>query len=90
MEEPDEDAIEEPTTSEEQAEREATWMVKEWTGIATISILVLLILVLGLMQATGVVDLLAPIADTEIGQWAAFLVILLVVLAIFGWSRKDV
>lgn len=90
MEEPDEDAIEEPTTSEEQAEREATWMVKEWTTIAAISILLLLVLVLGLMQATGVVDLLAPVVDTEIGQWAVFVVIALVVLAIFLWSRRGV
>lgn len=29
MKEPDEEAIEEPTTSEDQAEQEATWMVKE-------------------------------------------------------------
>lgn len=90
MEEPDEDAIEEPTTSEEQAEREATWMMKEWTTIGTISILVLLVLVLGLMQATGLVDLVAPVADTEIGQWSVFVAIVLITLAIFVWSRKGV
>ena len=90
MKEPDEEAIEEPTTSEDQAEQEATWMVKEWTTIGTVSILLLLILVLGLMQVTGVVDLLAPIVDTEIGQWAVFLGLALIVLVIFIWSRKDV
>lgn len=90
MEEPDEDAIEEPTTSEEQAEREATWMMKEWTTIGTISILVLLVVVLGLMQATGLVDLVAPVADTEIGQWSVFVAIVLITLAIFVWSRKGV
>lgn len=90
MEEPDEDAIEEPTTSEEQAEREATWMMKEWTTIGTISILVLLVLVLGLMQATGLVDLVAPVADTEIGQWSVFVAIVLITLTIFVWSRKGV
>lgn len=90
MEEPDEDAIEEPTTSEEQAEREATWMMKEWTTIGTISILVLLVVVLGLMQATGLVDLVAPVADTEIGQWSVFVAIVLITLTIFVWSRKGV
>jgi polyferredoxin len=90
MEEPDEEAIEEPTTDEQQAEREATWMAKEWASIGVISILVMVLLALGLLQATGVIDLLAPIADTEIGQWGAFVVLALVVLGISLWSRRGV
>ncbi|WP_331232484.1 hypothetical protein [Natronorarus salvus] len=90
MEEPDEEAVEEPTTSEEQAEREATWMAKEWASIGVISILAVVLVALALLQLTGVVDLLAPIADTEIGQWSAFAVLALVVLAIFLWSRRGV
>jgi hypothetical protein len=90
MEEPDEDAIEEPTTDTQQAEKEATWMVKEWTTIGVISILVLVILAIGLLQATGVIDLLAPIVDTETGQWSVFGALVLIVVAIFLWSRRGV
>jgi len=38
---------------------------------------------------TGVVDLLAPIADTEVGQWSVF-VVALGVLAVLLWSRRGV
>lgn len=90
MEEPDEEEIEEPTTSEKQAEEEATWMAKEWTTIGVVSILMLVLLALALLQGTGVIDLLAPIADTELGQWSVFAVLALVVVAIFLWSRRGV
>jgi membrane-anchored glycerophosphoryl diester phosphodiesterase (GDPDase) len=90
MPEPDEESVEEPTTSEQQAEREATWMAKEWTSIAVVSIFLVVLVAVGLLQLTGVVDLLAPIADTEVGQWSVFVVIALVVLAIFLWSRRGV
>jgi hypothetical protein len=90
MEEPEEEAVEEPTTDEEQAEKEATWMAKEWVTIATVSILGLLLFALGLMQATGLVDVLAPIADTEAGQWLAFGVLALGAAALFVWGRHRV
>lgn len=62
----------------------------EWTSIAAASLLVLFLLALGLMQATGLVDLFAPIADTEIGQRAAFAVLALLVVALFLWGRRRV
>jgi hypothetical protein len=90
MEEPEGEAVEEPTTDEEQAEKEATWMAKEWVTIATVSILGLLLFALGLMQATGLVDLLAPIVDTEGGQWLVFGVLVLGAAALFVWGRRRV
>ncbi len=88
MQEPDEDSVEEPTTSEQQAEREATWMAKGWTSIAVVSIFLLVLVAVGLLQLTGVVDLLAPIADTGVGQWSAVVGLALAVLAVFLWSRR--
>ena len=44
---------------------------------------------LATITMTGVVDLLAPIADTEVGQWSVF-VVALGVLAVLLWSRRRV
>jgi len=55
MQEPDEESVEEPTTSEQQAERGATWMVKEWTSIAVVSIFLLVLVAVGLLQLIGII-----------------------------------
>ncbi|QLG47984.1 hypothetical protein [Natrinema halophilum] len=88
--EPDEQAIEEPTTSGAQEASETAWMMKEGVTIGLISIMAVLVLALGLMQGTGLVDFLAPFADTGLGQWAAFAVLVLIVVAAFVWSRRGV
>ncbi|TYL38564.1 hypothetical protein CV102_12255 [Natronococcus pandeyae] len=90
MDEPDQEPTEKPTEDREEAEREGKWMARSWVGIAVVSILGLLLLVIGMMQATGLVDVFAPVADSETGQWAAFGVLALVVLAIAGWSWRAV
>ncbi len=88
--EPDEEAIDEPTTSPAQEADETAWMVKEGVTIGLIAIGAMVVLGLGLLQGTGLVDLFAPIADTEFGQWAAFAVLVLVGIAVFVWSRLGV
>ncbi|WP_254523903.1 hypothetical protein [Natrinema caseinilyticum] len=88
--EPDEEAIDEPTTSGAQEADETAWMMKEGVTIGLISIVVFFVLALGLLQGTGLVDLLAPIADSELGQWAAFAALIVAVLAAFAWSRRGV
>ncbi|ELY74042.1 hypothetical protein [Natrinema pallidum] len=88
--EPDEEAIDEPTTSPAQEADETAWMVKEGVTIGLIAIGAMVVLGLGLLQGTGLVDPFAPIADTEFGQWAAFAVVVLVGVAVFVWSRLGV
>lgn len=87
---PDKEAIDEPTTDSEQEAKESAWMVRELTSITVISILGVVLLALALMQATGLVDLLGPLADSEGSQWAVFAVLALGVVAIFLWSRRGV
>ncbi|WP_254530594.1 hypothetical protein [Natrinema gelatinilyticum] len=87
---PDEEAIDEPTTSGAQEASETAWMMKEGVTIGLISIVVVLVLALGLLQVSGLVDLLAPFVDTELGQWAAFAILVVVVLVAFAWARRGV
>ncbi|ADD04438.1 uncharacterized protein Nmag_0854 [Natrialba magadii ATCC 43099] len=82
----DQDPTEKPTHDAEEAQQEGAQMARNWIAIAVVSILVLLLLVIGMMQATGLVDVFAPIADTQTQQWGAFAVLALIVLAIAGWS----
>lgn len=90
MDEPDKEPTEKPTEDREEAEREGQWMARNWLGIAVVSILALLLLALGMMQATGLVDVFGPVADSETGQWAAFGVLALAVLALAGWSWRAI
>lgn len=90
MSEPDREPTEKPTHDREEAEQESKWMARNGIGIAVVSILMLLLLVVGMMQATGLVDVFAPVASSETGQWAAFGVLALAVLALAGWSWKAI
>ncbi|MFC4880918.1 hypothetical protein [Halostagnicola sp. GCM10023243] len=90
MDEPDQEPTEKPTEDREEAEQESKWMARNWIGIAVVSIFALLLLVVGMMQATGLVDVLAPVADTQGGQWAAFGVLALIVLVLAGWSWRAI
>lgn len=90
MSEPDREPTEKPTTSQEEAEAEGHWMARYWIGIAVVSIFGLLLIVIAAMQFTGVVDVFAPIADTEGQQWGVFFVLALIVLIVGGWSWKAI
>lgn len=84
------DPTETPTTSTADAEQEGKRMVRNWLGIAVVSILTLLLVVIAMMQWTGLVDVFAPIAETEGQQWGAFVVLALVVIVLAGWSWKSI
>ena len=90
MDEPDQEPTEKPTEDRQEAEQEGKWMARNWIGIAVVSILALLLLVVGMMQATGLVDVFAPIADTQGGQWAAFGGLALLVVVLAGWSWRAI
>ncbi|WP_265108449.1 hypothetical protein [Halosolutus halophilus] len=86
MSEPDREPTDKPTNTKAEAKEEDQWMIRNWVGIAAVSIFGLLLLALGMMQATGLVDVLAPFADTEAQQWGVFAVLALGVIALAGWG----
>lgn len=86
MAEPDDRPTKTPTTSKEEAETEGQWMARNWLGIAVVSILSLLLIVIGAMQLTGVMDVFAPVAETETQQWAVFFALAVAVIVLAGWS----
>ena len=90
MSEPDREPTEKPTNSKQEAEEEGQWMARNWIGIAVVSIFSLLLLMLGAMQFTGVIDIFAPIAETEGQQWGVFFVLALIVIIVGGWSWKAI
>ncbi|MDJ1433891.1 hypothetical protein [Halostagnicola sp. A-GB9-2] len=90
MSEPDREPTEKPTHDVEEAEQEGKGMARNWIGVAVVSIFTLLAIVIGMMQATGVVDVFAPFAETETQQWGIFFVIALAVIALAAWSWKEI
>ena len=90
MSEPDREPTEKPTTSKEEAESETKWMTRNWIGIAVVSILGLVLLMVGAMQATGLVDVFAPLADAEATQWGVFFVMAVALIILAGWSWKAI
>lgn len=87
---PDEEPTQKPTHDKKEATEEGRWMARSWIAIAVVSILALLLVVVGLMQFTGLVDVFAPFADTQTGQWGAFAVLALIVVAIAAWGWRAV
>ncbi|ELY94748.1 MULTISPECIES: hypothetical protein [Natrialba] len=82
----DRDPTEKPTRDAEEAKQEGEQMARNWIAVGVVSIFLLLLIVVGLMQATGLVDVFGPIAETQTQQWAAFAVLALIVVALAGWS----
>lgn len=82
----DEEPTETVTETRAQAAEETEWMAQNWIRVAVVSIAALLVLVVGLMQASGLIDLLAPFVDSSEGQWIVFAVLALVVLALGIWA----
>lgn len=88
--EPTEKPTEKPTHDSAEAEQEGQWMARNWLAIAAVSILGLLLLAVGLLQATGLVSVFAPVAETQTQQWGAFGVLVLIWVLIAGWSWSAV
>lgn len=90
MDEPDQEPTDKPTHDREEAEAEGKWMARNWIGVAIVSILGLWLIMVAVMQATGLMDVFGPVADSETGQWGAFAVIALIWLALAGWSWRAI
>lgn len=61
-------------------------MARNWVQIAAV-IAGLVLLALALLQATGLVGVLYPVAQTEGGQWLAFAILAVLVLAFGLWGK---
>lgn len=83
---PDEEPTEKPTNTKQEAQDEGEWMARNWIAIAAVSILALLLLVTAMMQWTGLIDVFAPIAETESQQWIGVGALALIVLIIGAWG----
>ena len=90
MSDPDREPTEKPTHDSAEAEHEGRWMARNWLAIAAVSILGVLLLAIGIMQATGLMALFAPVADTETQQWGVFAILVLAWLVVAGWSWSAV
>lgn len=89
MSKPDEEPTDKPASSREEAAEDSEWMFRNWIGVAVVSIAILLLITVGLMQGTGLIDVFAPVADSETGQWGAFAVLALIVAALAAWGWKS-
>ena len=85
--EPDEEAVEEPTTDQEQAARETKWIAKKWLSVGLVSIGATLLLIVGLLLATGLAELPSPIAEVPLAEWWVFLGLAAVLVAVFTWTQ---
>ena len=82
------DPTDTPTHDTEAARQEGAEMGRSWLQVAVVATFGTLLLALGLLQATGLVDLFAPIAGSEPTQWLVFVVLALVVAVVGAWSWK--
>ncbi len=82
----DQAPTEQPARSAEEEAEQGSFMAKHWLRIAVVSILGTLLFAVALLQATGLVDFMSPVVETEGGQWLVIGVLALAVVAIGLWS----
>ena len=80
--EPDKEAIDEPTRGPEQEAEETYWMAKEMVAVGIVSILGLILLGFGLLQVGGLVEVPGPFGD-----WITFIALGALLVAAFAWSQ---
>lgn len=88
MEEPEKDAVEEPTHTEQDAEEAASFMGRELASIAVVSIGAMLLLALLLMQATGLAEFVGGGLGSG-AQWVAVALFAAAVVGVFVWARRS-
>lgn len=86
MSDPGEDPEKTPSTTEEEQREEAEVLAKGWLRVAAVSILATVLTVVGLLQASGLVDLF-PFGEDWTVEWLVFvlLAVLLVGIELWGW-----
>lgn len=86
--EPDPEAIDEPTQDSQQEAQETYWMLKETLAIGLFSVLAVVLLAFGLMQATGLITLPEPIGNSALAQVAVFVLLGAVLVGALLWSQR--
>lgn len=86
--EPDADAINQPTTESAQASRATRWGIQEGLAIGLVSIVSGVLIVFGLMQATGLITLPGPLEDSAIAHWSVFVALGVLFVAAFAYSQR--
>lgn len=77
-----------PSTTEEEQREEGKALAQGWLRVATVSIAALLLTVLGLLQATGLIDLF-PFGEGWTVQWLVFVLIAVVLVSVELWTWKS-
>lgn len=77
-----------PSTTEAEQREEGEVLAKGWIRVAGISILAVLLTVVGLLQATGYVDLF-PFGEGWTIQWLVFVLLAVILVSIELWSWKS-
>ena len=81
-----EDPTETPTEDREQAKAKGEVQAKNWLRIAVFATFGTFLLALGLLQATGMIELFSPVVDSQAGQGLVFVVFAAVVFGLGAWS----
>lgn len=88
MSDSDREPAEKPTRDEQTAEREGKTIIRDSAGIAVVSIVLMLAIVLAMMQTSGMISLFAP--DGAGILWGVLLVLGLVVIGLVAWRLNAV
>lgn len=76
-----------PTTTEEEAREEGKELLEGGLRVALVSIAALLLAAVGLLQATGLVDLFPFGGDWTYG-WAVFVLLAVAIVAAEAWTWR--
>lgn len=74
-----------PSTSEDVQREEAKVLAEGWLRVATVSIFAVLLTVVGLLQASGLVDLF-PFGEGWTVEWLLFVVLAVALVAVEAWT----
>ena len=88
MSDPGDDPEGTPSTTEAEQREEAAVLAQGTLRTALVSIVALLLIVLALMQATGLVDLI-PLGDEWTLQWLVFLLAAAALVGVQVWSYRS-
>lgn len=77
-----------PSTTEAEQQEEGEAVAQGLLRVAGVSIFALLLIVVGLLQATGQVDLF-PFGDGWTIQWLVFVLLAVILVSIELWSWKS-
>lgn len=74
-----------PSTSEEEQREEAKVLAEGWLGVTAVSIFAVLLIAVGLLQASGLVDLF-PFGSNWTVEWFVLVALGMVVVAMVAWT----